>query len=87
MVNWYQINVKKLNIWSFIMKNMIGDYRNVELIMDNNTIEHVTQIKLLGVWHVNNLAFTIHGIKLRLSINSYEYLLYKMKPLCHPNIL
>ena len=65
---------------------MIVDYRNVELIIDNNTTEHVTQFKLLGVLLDNNLTFTTHGIKLRSSINSYKYLLYKMKALCHSNI-
>ena len=66
---------------------MIVDYRNVELIIDNNTIEHETQFKHLGVWLDNSLTFTTHCIKLRSSINSYRYLLYKMKPLCHSNIL
>ena len=66
---------------------MIVDYRNVELIIDNNTIEHVTQFKLLGVWLDNNLTFTTNYIKLRSSINSYKYLLYKMKLLYHSNIL
>ena len=57
----------------FHHKNMIVYYRNVELIIDNNTIEHVTQFKPLGVWLHNSLAFTIHCIKLRSSINIYEY--------------
>ena len=30
-------------------ENMIGDYRNVGLIIDNNTIEHVTQFEPLRV--------------------------------------
>ena len=66
---------------------MIVYYRNVELIIDSNTIEHVTQFKPLGVWLDNNLTFTTHCIKLRSSINSYKYLLYKMKSLCHSNII
>ena len=66
---------------------MIVDYRNVELIINNNTIKHVTQFKLLWVWLDNNLTLTTHCIKLRSSINGYKYLLYKMKPLCHLNIL
>ena len=59
--------------------NMIVDYRNVELIIGNNTIEHVTQFKLLEFWLDKDLTFTTHSIKLRSSINSYDYLLYKMK--------
>ena len=47
---------------------MIVDYRNVKLIIDNNTIEHVTQFKLLGVWLDNNLTFTTHCKKLRSSL-------------------
>ena len=58
---------------------MIVDYRNVELIIDDNTIEYVTEFKLLGVWLDNNLNFTIHYIKIRSSINSYKYLWYKIK--------
>ena len=38
---------------------MIVDYRNVELIIDNNTNEHVTQFKYLRVGLDNNLAFTV----------------------------
>ena len=34
----------------FHHENMIMVYRNVELITDNNTTEHVTQFKLLGIW-------------------------------------
>ena len=71
----------------FDHKNMIVDDRNIEFITDNDTTEHVTQMKLLGVWLDNNLTFTIHCIKFRSSTNSYKYLLYKTKPLCHPNIL
>ena len=66
---------------------MIVDYRNVVLITDNKTIEHVKQFKLLWVWLDNNLTFTRHYMKLRLSVNCYKYMLYKMKPLCHSNIL
>ena len=71
--------VKKNKYMIFHHKNMIVDYRNVELIIDNNTTEHVTQFKLLGVWLHNNLTFTINYIKLTSSINIYKYLLYKMK--------
>ena len=66
---------------------MIVDHRNVGLIIDNITIGYVMQFKLLEVWFDNNLTLTIHHIKLRSSINSYKYFLYKMKPLCHPNML
>ena len=66
---------------------MIVDYRNVELIIDKNTTENVTQFKLLKVWLYNNPTFTKHCIKLRSSMVSYKYLLYKMKPLCHLNKL
>ena len=38
------------------------NYRNVELIIDNNTIDHVTQFILLGILVDNNLTFTIHCI-------------------------
>ena len=85
--NKLTINVNKGKNMIFLHKNMIVDYRNVELIIDNNTIDHVTQFKLQGVWLNNNLTFTTQCIKLRSSINSYRYLLYKMKPLCHSNIL
>ena len=58
---------------------MIVGYKNVELIIDNNAIEHVTQFKLLGVWLDPNLPFTTHCVKLTSSINSYKYLLYKIE--------
>ena len=66
---------------------MIVDHRNVELIINYNTIEHVTEFKLPGPWLDNNLTFTTHWIKLRSSINSDKYLLHIMKLLCHSNIL
>ena len=47
---------------------MIMDYRNVVLIIYNNTIEHVTQFKLLGHWSDINLIFTIHCVMLLSSI-------------------
>ena len=67
--------------------NMIVDWGNFELIIDNNTTEHVTEFKVLRFWLDNNLTFTLPCIQLRLSINSYKYLLYKKKLPCHPNIL
>ena len=48
--NKLTLNVKKTKYMIFHHKNMIVDYRNVELVNDNCTIEHVTQFKLLGVW-------------------------------------
>ena len=87
MGNKLTLNVKKTKYMIFHYKNMIVDYRNVELIIYNNTTEHVTQFKLQGVWFDSNLIFTTHYIKLRSSINSYKYLLHKMKLLCHSNIL
>ena len=63
-------NVKKMQYMIFHHINMIVDYRKVELIIDNNTIEHVTQFNLLGVWLDNNLTFNTQCIKLRSSINS-----------------
>ena len=41
------------------------DYRNVELIIDNNAIKHIKTVKLLGDWLDNNLTVTTHYIKLR----------------------
>ena len=59
----------------FHHENMIVGYRNVELIIDNNTIKHLTQFKLLGVLLDNNpLTVITHCIKLRSSIPSYKYL-------------
>ena len=66
---------------------MIIDYSNVELTLDNNTINHVTQFKLLGVWLDNNPTFTMDSTKLRSPRNSYKYLLPKIKPLCNPTTL
>ena len=51
---------------------MIVDYRHVELNIENNTIEHVTQLRLLRVQLDNNLISTIHCIKFKSSINSYK---------------
>ena len=42
IVNKLTLKVKKTTFMIFL-KNMIVDYRNVELIIYNNTIEHVTQ--------------------------------------------
>ena len=81
------LNFRRNTYRIFYHKNIIVDYRNVELIIDNNTIEHVTQLRLHWVWVDNNLTFTTHCIKLRSSINRYKYLLYKAKPLCHSDIL
>ena len=39
------------------------DYRNVDLITDNNIIEYVTQFKLLEVRLDSNLTFIIYCIK------------------------
>ena len=37
------------------------DYRNVELTIDNNTIEHVTQFKPLG-FGLTITYFSLHNI-------------------------
>ena len=43
---------------------MIVNYRNLELIIDNNTTEQLTQFKLLGVWLDNNFHYTLYKIKI-----------------------
>ena len=47
--NKLTLNLKKTKYMIFHHKNMIVNYRNVELIIGNNTIKHATQAKLLGV--------------------------------------
>ena len=76
--NKLTLNVKKTKYMTFHHKNLIVDYRNIELIINNKTTEHVKQFKLLGVWPDNNITFTTYCIELRSSINSHKYLLYKM---------
>ena len=79
--------LKKTKYMIFHHKNMIVDYRNAEFIIDSNTNKHEIQFKLIGVWLHNNLIFATYCIQLRSSINSYKYLLYKMKLPCHSNVI
>ena len=82
--NKLSLNIKKTNYIIFKNKHSNRKYENINISIDNNEIERVSNTKFLGVFVDECLTWSVHNNYVVNIVSKYTGILYRLKH-CLPN--